>query len=104
MNPSHVVPLSGERNERTSFFPFVLVSVGPVPPGHLTAAGHVTVLAVPSIVKISVKALTVFDDESTFEIVSVVMFAFSETSKTCASLRLSVSVPLEIVGAVYGSV
>ena len=80
----------------------MLVSVGAVPPGHLTAAGHVTVRAVPSALKMSVneQALPVPDG---LLMVNVVMLALREARNTLPFSMLSVSVPLLIVGAVYVS-
>ena len=80
----------------------VLVSVGAVPPAHFTAAGHVTALAVPSIVKARVIP-NAFPVVGIFEIVSVVIAAFKETANTLPSEQFSVSVPLEIAGAVFVS-
>ena len=76
--------------------------VGAVPPDHFTAAGHVTARAVPSQVKARVipKAFPVV---GMLEIVSVVIAAFKETANTLPSEQFKVSVPLEIVGAVFVS-
>jgi hypothetical protein len=80
----------------------VLVKVGAVPPAHFTAAGHVTARAVPSAVNASVipKAFPVV---GMFEMVSVVIAAFKLTANTLPSEQFKVSVPLEIVGAVFVS-
>jgi hypothetical protein len=85
-----------------STFALVDVKVGAVPPAHFTAAGQVTALAVPSIVNASVipKAFPVV---GILEMVSVVIAAFSETWNTLPSAQFSVSVPLDIVGAVFVS-
>ena len=96
--PSHVV------KTKMSTFALVLVSVGAVPPeAHFTAAPQVTALAVPSIVNASVipKAEPVV---GIFEIVSVVIAAFSETWNTLPREQFKVSVPLEIAGAVFVSI
>ena len=94
--PSHVV------STNISTLLLVLVSVGAVPPDHFTAAGHVTARAVPSIVNASVipKAFPVV---GMLEIVNVVIAAFNETANTLPSEQFSVSVPLEIAGAVFVS-
>lgn len=78
---------------------FVLVRVGAVPPGHLTAAPHVIVLAVPSAVNDSVTANAV-PLVGTFVKDNVVMFAFKATEKTFPVEQSIVSVPEEIAGAV----
>lgn len=78
---------------------FVLVRVGAVPLGHLTAAPHVIVLAVPSAVNDSVTANAV-PLVGTFVKDNVVMFAFKETAKTFPVEQSIVSVPEEIAGAV----
>jgi hypothetical protein len=54
---------------------FVDVKVGAVPPDHFTAAGQVTALAVPSIVKARVIP-NAFPVVGMFEMVSVVIAAF----------------------------
>ena len=51
--PSHVVKTN------ISTFALVDVRVGAVPPGHFTAAGHVTARAVPSAVKAKVRPYAV---------------------------------------------
>lgn len=56
----------------------MLVKVGAVPPDHLTAAGHVTALAVPSAVKAKVKPYAVPED-GIFENVKLVIAAFKLT-------------------------
>ena len=80
----------------------MLVSVGEVPPGHFTAAGHVTARAVPSASKMSVneQALPVPDG---LLMVNVVMAAFREARNTLPFSMFNVSVPLLIVGALYVS-
>ena len=85
-----------------STFALVLVKVGEVPPLHLIAAPQVTALAVPSIVNASVipKAEPVV---GMLLMVNVVIAAFNETANTLPSEQFSVSVPLEIVGAVFVS-
>ena len=80
----------------------VELSVGAVPPDHFTAAGQVTARAVPSQVKARVIP-NAFPVVGIFEIVSVVIAAFSETANTLPSEQFSVSVPLEIAGAVFVS-
>ena len=69
-------------------------------PGQEIALPQVTVRAVPSATKMSVKdcALPV---GTGFETVKVVMFAFSATSKTLAVERLRVSVPPDIEGDAF---
>ena len=93
--PSHVV------STNISTLLLVELSVG-AEPAHFTAAGHVTALAVPSQVKAKVipKAFPVV---GIFEIVSVVIAAFSETANTLPSEQFKVSVPDEIAGAVFVS-
>lgn len=49
------MPASQVVKTKISTFALVLVKVGAVPPAHLTAAGQVTALAVPSAVKAKVK-------------------------------------------------
>ena len=85
-----------------STFALVLVKVGEVPEAHFIEAPQVTALAVPSQVKASVipKAFPVV---GMLEIVSVVIAAFKETANTLPSEQFKVSVPLEIVGAVFVS-
>lgn len=80
----------------------VLVSVGAVPPDHFTAAGQVTALAVPSIVKAKVipKAFPV---AGILEMVSVVIAAFKLTANTLPSEQFRVRVPDDIAGAVFVS-
>lgn len=97
-----VVPPSQVVKTKMSTFALVLVKVGAVPPDHFTAAGQVTALAVPSIVNASVIP-NAFPVVGIFEIVSVVIAAFSETANTLPSEQFSVSVPLEIAGAVFVS-
>jgi len=94
--PSHVV------STNMSTLLLVDVSVGAVPPAHFTAAGHVTARAVPSIVNARVipKAFPVV---GIFEIVNVVIAAFRDAWNTLPNEQFSVSVPLEIVGAVFVS-
>lgn len=78
----------------------VLVSVGAVPPDHFTDAGQVTALAVPSQVKAKVKP---YAPVGILLKVMLVIAALSETWNTLPSAQFSVSVPLEIVGAVLVS-
>jgi hypothetical protein len=81
----------------------VLVSVGAVPPeAHFTAAPQVTALAVPSIVNASVipKAFPVV---GMLLIVNVVIAAFKLTWNTFPKAQFKVSVPVDIVGAVFVS-
>ena len=94
--PSHVVMT------KMSTFALVLVSVGAVPEAHFIEAPQVTALAVPSIVNARVipKAFPVV---GMLEIVSVVIAAFNETANTLPSAQFKVSVPLDIVGAVFVS-
>ena len=68
----------------------------------MTAVGHVTVRAVPSALKINVK-LQALPVPAGLLIVSVVMFALSETRNTLPFSKFSVSVPLEMDGVVYVS-
>ena len=98
----HVVPASQVVSTKMSTFALVLVKVGAVPPDHFTAAPQVTALAVPSQVKASVipKAFPVV---GILEIVSVVIAAFKLTANTLPSEQFKVSVPLDIVGAVFVS-
>ena len=79
----------------------VELSVG-AEPLHFTAAPQVTALAVPSIVNASVIP-NAFPVVGIFEIVSVVIAAFKETANTLPSEQFKVSVPLDIVGAVFVS-
>ena len=97
-----VVPPSQVVKTKMSTFAFVDVKVGAVPPAHLIAAPQVTALAVPSIVKAKVipKAFPVV---GMLLMVSVVIAAFNETANTLPSEQFSVSVPLDIVGAVFVS-
>lgn len=97
------MPASVVMKLSTSFLLFVLVIVGADPPAHFTLAGQVIVRAVPSAVKITVKPTAVLLSAGVFEIVSVVMLALRLTKNTCDVFRFSVSVPLEIVGALVGS-
>jgi hypothetical protein len=76
-NANQVVPASRVTNENMSSLPFVAVSVGANPPGHIIEPPHVTERGVPSAVNISVKALAPID--WVFDIVNVVMFAFKLT-------------------------
>jgi len=80
----------------------VLVSVGTATPAHFTAAGHVTARAVPSQTKAKVKPKAE-PVVGIFEIVNVVIAAFKATWNTLPSEQFSVSVPLDIVGAVFVS-
>ena len=98
----HVVPPSQVVSTKMSTFALVLVKVGAVPPLHLIAAPQVTALAVPSIVNASVIP-NAFPVVGIFEIVSVVIAAFSETANTLPSEQFKVSVPDEIAGAVFVS-
>ena len=77
----------------------MLVSVGAVPLGHLTAAPQVIVRGVPSAVKLNVTAKA-FVEVGTLVKVSVVMLAFNATAKTFPFAQFMVSVPAEIAGAV----
>jgi hypothetical protein len=90
-------------NENASFLLFVLVSVGAVPEGHSMEAPHVTLRAVPSAVKISVKPIARLAVAGVFDIVNVVIAAFSDTVNICAALKSRVRVPPEIVGLLVGS-
>ena len=94
--PSHVV------STKMSTFALVDVSVGAVPEAHFIEAPQVTALAVPSIVNASVIP-NAFPVVGMLEIVSVVIAAFKLTANTLPSEQFSVSVPLEIVGAVFVS-
>jgi len=76
VNPYQFVPPFNVTNEKISLFPFVLVNVGAVFPGHNTEAPHVTDRAVPSAVNMRVKAAV---PVGTFVIVNVVIAAFNET-------------------------
>ena len=96
MPPSHVV------KTKMSTFALVDVSVGAVPPAHFTAAGHVTALAVPSQTNAKLKPKA-FPVVGMLLMVNVVIAAFSETANTLPSEQFSVSVPLEIAGAVFVS-
>ena len=97
-----VVPPSQVVKTKMSTFALVDVSVGAVPPLHLIAAPQVTALAVPSIVNASVIP-NAFPVVGIFEIVNVVIAAFKETANTLPSEQFKVSVPLDIVGAVFVS-
>ena len=94
--PSHVV------STNMSTLLFVDVKVGAVPPDHFTAAGQVTARAVPSQVKARVIP-NAFPVVGMLLMVSVVIAAFNETANTLPSEQFKVSVPLEIVGAVFVS-
>jgi hypothetical protein len=74
------------------------VNVGAVPPGHLKLPGHVTDLAVPSAVNVSIND-PVEPEVGILEIVNVVIAALSDTSNIVAVCRSKVSVPAEMVGA-----
>ena len=97
----HVVPPSHVVKTKMSTLLLVELSVG-AEPLHFTAAGHVTALAVPSQVKAKVipKAFPVV---GMLLMVNVVIAAFSETANTLPSEQFSVSVPLDIAGAVFVS-
>lgn len=99
MKANHVVPALNVYNTKVSTLVFVLVNVGAVPLGHLTAAPHVIVLGVPSAVNDNVTAKAV-PLVGTLVNVNVVMFAFKATEKTLPAEQSIVSVPAEIVGAV----
>ena len=87
---------------KISTFALVLVKVGAVPPAHFTAAGHVTARAVPSQVKAKVIP-NAFPVVGMLLMVNVVIAAFNETANTLPSEQFSVSVPLDIDGAVFVS-
>jgi hypothetical protein len=80
----------------------VLVNVGAVPLGHLTADPHVTTLAVPSAVNASVRLYAV-PVEGTLLNESVVTFSFKLTAKTFPTEQSSVNVPEDMDGAVFVS-
>ena len=77
--------------------PIADVIVGAVPPAHLIAVGQVTERGVPSAVNINVNEPPE-PLAGTFVMVMVVMAAFKLTVNMFDVSRLSVSVPLEIVG------
>lgn len=89
--------------ENASRLLFVLVSVGAVPDGHRIDPPHVTLLAVPSAVKIRVKPIDLLAVAGVLVMLNVVIAAFSDTVNICAALRSSVRVPAEIVGLLVGS-
>ena len=95
MPPSHVV------STNISTLLLVELSVG-AEPLHLIAAPQVTALAVPSIVNASVIP-NAFPVVGMLLMVSVVIAAFKLTANTLPSEQFSVSVPLEIAGAVFVS-
>ena len=97
-----VVPPSQVVSTNISTFALVLVKVGEVPPLHLIAAPQVTALAVPSIVNARVIP-NAFPVVGMLLMVSVVIAAFKLTANTLPSEQFSVSVPLEIAGAVFVS-
>ena len=97
----HVVPPSHVVSTNISTLLLVELSVG-AEPLHFIAAPQVTALAVPSIVKAKVIP-NAFPVVGIFEIVSVVIAAFNETANTLPSEQFKVSVPLDIVGAVFVS-
>ena len=97
-----VVPPSQVVSTNISTFALVLVKVGEVPPLHLIAAPQVTALAVPSIVNARVIP-NAFPVVGMLLMVSVVIAAFKLTANTLPSEQFSVSVPLDIDGAVFVS-
>ena len=97
-----MVPPSQVVKTKMSTLALVLVKVGAVPPLHLIAAPQVTALAVPSIVNASVIP-NAFPVVGMLLMVNVVIAAFKLTANTLPSEQFSVSVPLEIVGAVFVS-
>ena len=79
-----------------SVLPDVDVKVGAIPAGHLTAAGHVTLCAVPFPV-MKIETLQQTPDSGTLENVIVLMPEVRVTAKTVPRLKSSVSVEDDIV-------
>ena len=94
--PSHVV------KTKISTLVEVDVSVGAVPPLHLTAAGHVTARAVPSAVNARVKPYAV-PVVGMLEKVMLVIAAFKLTANTLPEAQFKANTPAEIAGAVLVS-
>lgn len=80
----------------TSIFPLVAVSVGPLPPGHLTLLGHVMVRAVPSAVSIQLKPIDVLLDDGGFDMVTPVILEFNEVVNKLPLVKFSVT-PLDTI-------
>jgi hypothetical protein len=77
----------------------VLVSVGPLPLGHLTLAGQETVLCVPSAVKTRLNDCATLELEFILLIVILVTLAFKDTRNIFPLSKFSVSDP-ELIDAV----
>ena len=76
--------------------------MGAVPPAHLTAAGQVMVLAVPSAVNINVNEPSL-PLTGGLVIVKVLMLAFNDTLNVFPFVKSSVNDPADIVGEEYVS-
>ena len=92
MKPMKLVPLFNETKPKTSFLPFVLVSVGAIPPGHNIDAPHVTALGVPSAVNINTNEPALFAAGGD-EIVNVVIAALRATLNTLPFAKFKVKTP-----------
>ncbi len=104
MNAFHVVPLSVLMKVNMSLLPLVDVSVGAAPPDHLNdGEGQVTLLGVPSAVKINTKFIAFEAVADTFVSVNVVIGEFSDTSNIVALAKSNVRVFDDIVGAASAS-
>jgi len=80
----------------------VLVTVGGVPPGQETEAGHMIGYVVPLPVVINTKLPALFSDGAPL-IVIVVIAPFIATSNTFPLFKFNVKLPADILGLVYFS-